>query len=48
MAEDDTVRQHHQFNGKEFERTPGDSGEWGSLACYTVHGVTKNQTGFND
>ena len=25
-AEDKMVRQHHQFNGYEFEQTPGDSG----------------------
>ena len=28
-AEDEMVRQHHQFNGHEFEQTPGDSeGQW--------------------
>ena len=26
MKEDETVRQHHLFNGHEFELTPGDSG----------------------
>ena len=25
-AEDEMVRQHHQFNGHEFEQTLGDSG----------------------
>ena len=30
-AEDEMVRQHHQLNGHEFEQTPGDSGEQGSL-----------------
>ena len=24
-AEDETVRQHHQFNGHEFAQTPGDN-----------------------
>ena len=27
------VRQHHQLNGHEFEKTLGDSEELGSLAC---------------
>ena len=29
---------HHQLNGYEFERTPGDSEEQGSLACYSPWG----------
>ena len=24
---------HHQFNGREFEQTPGDTEEQGSLVC---------------
>ena len=31
MAEDDMVRDHHQFNGHEFEQTPGYSKGQGSL-----------------
>ena len=34
------VRQHHQFNGNEFEQTPGESRgqrNW----CVAVHGVTR-------
>ena len=33
MREGETVGWHHQFNGHEFERTPGDSEGQGSLAC---------------
>ena len=32
-AEDEMVESHHQFNGPEFEQTPGDSEGEGSLAC---------------
>ena len=38
------VREHHQLNGYEFELVPGDSERQGSLACYTVHGVSGTQT----
>ena len=31
------VRQHHRFNGHEFEQTPGDS-EDGHLACFCPQG----------
>ena len=31
MTEDEMVRQHHQFNGHEFQQTPGDSERQGSL-----------------
>ena len=33
VAEDKMVGWHHQFNGHEFEQTPGDSEGQGSLAC---------------
>ena len=33
MAEDEMVRQHHQFNGREFEQTPGVSRGQRSLVC---------------
>ena len=32
-TEDEMVGWHHQLNGHEFERTPGDSKGQGSLAC---------------
>ena len=32
MTEDEMVGWHHQVNGHEFEQTPGDSEEQGSLA----------------
>ena len=33
MTEVEMVAWHHQFNGHEFEETPGDSKGQGSLAC---------------
>ena len=33
MTEDETVRQHHQVNGCEFEQTLEDSERQRSLAC---------------
>ena len=30
---DETVGQHHQLNGHEFEQTPGDGEGHGDLAC---------------
>ena len=33
MTEDEMVGWHHQFNGHEFEQTPGDSEKQGSLLC---------------
>ena len=32
MTEDEMVEWHHRLNGHEFEQTPGDVGEKGSLA----------------
>ena len=32
-TEDEMIGWHHRFNGHEFEQTPGDSEEQGSLAC---------------
>ena len=43
MAEDEMVRQRQRLNGHEFEQTPGDSEEQGSLGA-TVHGVEKRWT----
>ena len=33
MTEDEMVGWYHRLNGHEFEQTPGDSEEQGSLAC---------------
>ena len=33
MTENEVVGWHHRVNGHEFEQTPGDSEEQGSLAC---------------
>ena len=32
------VEWHHQFNGHEFEQTPGDSEGQGILVCYSPWG----------
>ena len=32
-TEDERVGYHHRLNGHEFEKTPGNSEGWGSLAC---------------
>ena len=33
MTKDEMVGWHHRLNGHEFEQTPGDSEEQGSLVC---------------
>ena len=33
MTEGEIVGWHHQLNGHEFEKAPGDSEGWESLAC---------------
>ena len=38
MAEDKMVGWHHQFDGREFEQTLGDSEGQGSLACCSSWG----------
>ena len=38
MTEDEMVGWHHQFNGREFEQTLGDSNGQGSLACCSPWG----------
>ena len=35
---------HHQFNGHEFEQTPGDSEGQGSLACCSPWGRKESNT----
>ena len=42
VAEDEMVRQHYQFNGHEFEQTPGDSERQGSLACCSPWGYKES------
>ena len=32
-TEDEMVRQHHQFNGQEFEQTPGGGGQKSPVCC---------------
>ena len=38
MAEDEMVGRHHQFDGHEFEQTPGDGEGLGSLPCSSPWG----------
>ena len=47
MTEDVMVGWHHQFNGHEFEQTPGD-GEGQEAWHAAVHGVTESQTQLTD
>ena len=42
MTEDEMVGRHHQFNGCEFEQTPGDSEGQGSLVCYGPWGLNES------
>ena len=44
MEEDEMVKQHHQLNGHESEKTPGDSDGQGSLACYSPWGHKEADT----
>ena len=44
MTEDETVGEHHQLNGHEFEQTPGDSEGQGSLACCSPLGHKESGT----
>ena len=38
MIENEMVGWHYQFNGHEFEQTPGDSEGQGSLVCFSPWG----------
>ena len=38
VKEDEMVGWHHQFNGNEFEQTPGDGEGQGSLVCCSPWG----------
>ena len=42
-AEDEMIGWHHQLNGHEFERAPGDDEGQGSFACCS-HEAAKSQT----
>ena len=39
MTEDEMVGWHHQFNGHQFEQTPGGGEGQGSLACCSPWGL---------
>ena len=41
MMEDEMFVWHHRLNGHEFEQTPGDGDEQGSLVCYRLWGSQK-------
>ena len=47
MTEDEMVGWHHQLNGHEFEKTPGDS-EGQAAWRAAVHGVTNSWTQLSD
>ena len=47
-TEDEMVGWHHWLDGYEFEQALGVCDGEGSLACHTVHGVTKSQTRLSD
>ena len=42
MTEDEMVGWHHQLDGHEFEQTPGDGLEQGSLACCSPWGCKES------
>ena len=44
ITEDEMVGWHHWLSGHEFEQALGVDDGQRSLACYTVHGVTKSWT----
>ena len=44
MTEDKVVGWHQQFNGREFEQTPGDGEGHGSLACCSPWGHKESDT----
>ena len=43
-TEDEMVGWHHWLSGQEFEQTPGDSEEQGSLVCYRPWGCKESDT----
>ena len=44
MTEDEKVGWHHQFHGREFEQTVGDSEVQGSLVCCSPWGLKESHT----
>ena len=44
MKEDEMAGWHHQLNGHEFERTPGDGEGQGSLVCCSPWGCRESDT----
>ena len=42
MIEDEMVGWHHQFNGHQFEQTPGGGKGQGSLACCSPWGLEES------
>ena len=44
MTEDEMVGWHHQLNGHESEKTPGDSDRQGSVACCSPWGCKESDT----
>ena len=44
MTDDEMVRWRYQLNAREFEQTPGDSEEQGSLACCSPLGRKESDT----
>ena len=42
MTKDEMAGWHHQFNGHEFEQTPGDSEGQGSLRCCSPWGCKES------
>ena len=42
-TEDEIVEWHHRLNGHEFEQTPGDGEEQGSLACFSLWGPKESE-----
>ena len=43
VREDEIIGWHHQLNGHEFEKTPGDSEGQGSLACCSSWGCKESE-----
>ena len=47
--QDEMVGRHHQLNGHEFEKTPGNrEGQGSPVWCAAVHGVTESWTQLRD
>ena len=43
VTEDEMAGWHHRLSAHEFKQTPGDSEEQGSVAYFSVHGITKSR-----